>query len=378
MKKIGLEDVNAYGRLVQSSGSEWNELIEAVVITETCFFREREPFSAFVSLACKEWLPTHPTGRMRILSLPCASGEEPFSAAMALLDAGFPAERFQIDGIDISRRALERAATGVYRKNSFRGADLSFRDRHFSKAKDSYLLNPSLRQNVRFNHGNLLGTDFPGEADRYDFVFCRNLLIYFDPSAQEKAFAKLRRLLTPAGVLFVGPAEIPLALEMGFVSVDIPMAFACRHTRRERTPSAVQLRAWPGLPLTPARRSPLSGSEPASRNGARTSRPTPLDLVIAGRLADEGKLKEAAEICHAHLRLHKDSARAYYLLGLVHDAASQPEASNYYHKALYLEPDHYETLWQLALLAQKDGDFTRAHALKLRARRARNRKPVEL
>jgi chemotaxis protein methyltransferase WspC len=226
-------------------------------------------------------------------------------------------------------------------------------------------LNPSLRQNVLFRHGNVLEEDCWDQDARYDFVFCRNLLIYFGPEAQERALIQLRRVMTPTGVLFVGPAEMPLVTERGFSRVALPMAFACQNSWNERRELLVRPRKGWVMQLPPP--SPPALAAPSSST----------DLAVANRLADEGKLKEAAEICHAYLRRHQASARVYYLLGLVSDAASQPQAVDYYQKALYLEPDHYETLWQLALLAQNNGEFTRARVLKLRAQRARTRNSIE-
>src|ERR1051325_7410805 len=97
MKSLGVKDVEGYKKLLVSSRAEWNELVEGVVVTETWFFRDCEPFGALVRQVLEEWLPAHPTAPLRLLSLPCSSGEEPYSLAMALLDAGVPNGRFQID-----------------------------------------------------------------------------------------------------------------------------------------------------------------------------------------------------------------------------------------------------------------------------------------
>jgi len=94
-----------------------------------------------------------------------------------------------------------------------------------------------------------------------------------------------------------------------------------------------------------------------------------MDLEIARRLADEGRAEEALAICQKHLSENGASAPAYYLLGLLRDAAGDPTAVDYYRKALYLEPNHYETLLQMALLSQKNGDSARARAFKSRAQR---------
>jgi chemotaxis protein methyltransferase WspC len=94
------------------------------------------------------------------------------------------------------------------------------------------------------------------------------------------------------------------------------------------------------------------------------------DLAFAEQLADQGQLGEAAEICEVSLREQGPSARAFHLLGLIRDCAGdQHQASDFYHKALYLEPDHYDVLIHLALLKDKSGDSVGAKTLKNRARR---------
>src|SRR3954463_795415 len=106
----------------------------------------------------EEWLRTNPEGVLRVLSLPCSTGEEPYSIAMALLDAGFPAERFHVDALDISLRALAFARRGVFGRNSFRGGDGEYRDRHFTAAGAGWQLGEAERRPVEFRQGNVLDT----------------------------------------------------------------------------------------------------------------------------------------------------------------------------------------------------------------------------
>src|SRR5581483_5958122 len=143
-----------YLKLLQTSSAEWEALVESVVIAETWFFRDRNSFQAMVQLVISGWLPSHPTGKLRLLSLPCSSGEEPYSMAMTLMDAGLPARRFQIDAVDISARALACAQRAVYGKNSFRGQDLDFRARFFQPVAEGHALNPTVRTPVKFQQGN--------------------------------------------------------------------------------------------------------------------------------------------------------------------------------------------------------------------------------
>ena len=90
---------------------------------------------------------------------------------------------------------------------------------------------------------------------------------------------------------------------------------------------------------------------------------------MARELADGGKLEEATRVCHAHLDQHGASVQAYYLLGVIHDAQGSPVAQEFYRKALYLDPNHYESLLQMALLAEKNGDTNTARNLRRRAQR---------
>jgi chemotaxis protein methyltransferase WspC len=174
--------------------------------------------------------------------------------AMALLDAGVPSARFQVDAMDISLRALERAAAAVYGRNSFRGSGTAGREHHFETASGGKRVCQRVRRQVRFRHGNLLQLPYLPGRDRFDVIFCRNLLIYFDRSVQDRAIAALGALLKPEGLLFVGSSEGGLALSHDYVSAKLPMAFAFRRPQVAR-PTRVVPR-----PAAPAAASPITVS----------------------------------------------------------------------------------------------------------------------
>jgi chemotaxis protein methyltransferase WspC len=375
MRSLGLRRPEDYEQLLAQSPAEWNELVETVIVTETWFFRDPAVFTAFVRHVLDEWLPAYPAAPIRLLSIACASGEEPYSLVMALLDAGVAPERFQIEAVDISARALARAKRGIYGRNSFRGNDLAFRDRYFQPSKEGFVLDSAIRNCVRFCQGNLFSDDFLPRRASYDFIFCRNLLIYFDRPTQRRAIERIERLLAPSGVLFVGPVEQPLVLNHGFTGARIPKASACGKavhavcrprlawlSKRPPFPAGLQPNGafWPQLAAS-------SGLKPPPAGGPLPS--VQPDLEIARLLADAGRLSEAAEICEAHLRRTRMSAQAYYLLGLVRDARGDASAIDCYRKALYLEPNHYESLLQMALWLQKSGDPAHARVFKSRAQR---------
>lgn len=365
-----LRDRRAYWERVRASATEQQALIEAVVVPETWFFRDREAFATLASVCHEHWRQAS-DGVLRLLSLPSSTGEEPYSMAMALIDAGVPPDRFRIDAVDVSARAIAEAERAVYGKNSFRGLELTFRDRHFEATPLGYRPSDTIRRQVHLRQGNVLAADFLPGPDPYDVIFCRNLLIYFDRPTQDRAVAVLQRLLRPDGTLFVAPSETGLLLSHDFVSAKIPLAFAFRPpvagsrepkktVRREKT---VRLKADPTY--TPKSAQAL---QPLSRADQQAGGHAGLDE--AARHADQGRFAEAASCCEEHLRRHGPSAKAFYLLGLVRDADGNPtDASINYRKALYLDPDHHETLVHLAFLVEQQGNGAAAQVLRNRARR---------
>ncbi len=386
-----LNSTGVYLKLVQASATELQALIEAVVVPETWFFRDREAFAALAGMAFGEWLRTYPEGVMRLLSLPCSSGEEPYSMAMVLLDAGFPASRFQIDAVDISARVLSHAKRAVYGKNSFRGDNLDFRDRYFEATTHGHRLNDAVRQQVSFHHANLFEPNFFPGAGIYDMIFCRNLLIYFDRATQDNAVHILQRLLAAKGVLFVGPSETGLILSHDFASAKMPLAFAFRKINttaqaaalttapRASVPQARPAIRQPMLPLPAAlKSSPQKHLQAFSKPAVAPLPDAPqktvakLDagIAAASALADQGRLVEAAKSCEEHMRRQGPSSQAFYLLGLIRDASGNlPEALQYYRKALYLDPNHLASLANLAFLLEKQGDASGAQVLRNRVLR---------
>ncbi|MCO5053038.1 MAG: chemotaxis protein CheR [Verrucomicrobiae bacterium] len=382
MERHGLKSIADYEQKLHESPAELDDLIEAIVVTETWFFRDRAPFDAFAKIVTEQWRPRHPKQTLRILSVPCSSGEEPFSVAMTLVDAGVAATAFQIDAMDISQNALTRAARGVYGKNSFRGTNLEFRERHFRPVKGGFALNATLRRQVSFQRANILDADFLVAVPPYDFIFCRNLLIYFDRATQVSALAKLHRSLAPDGTLFVGPAEPPIAAKCGFIHAGWPLAFAChkgkflshRSPRRSRSktiqPDPIPDRSGQLIPLV----RPITLAAGAAGS---TGRDAAL-LSHAHELAASGRHEEAVALCWSHLRQHPDCAESYYLIGLIHEVRNDQPAIDFYRKALYLDPTHYESLERSAVWWEQQGHAARAKLFRRRLARVARQRELEI
>ncbi|MEJ5058659.1 MULTISPECIES: protein-glutamate O-methyltransferase CheR [unclassified Pseudomonas] len=378
------QTADEYWRTLQGSSDEQQALIEAVIVPETWFFRYPESFVTLAKLASKRLADINNMRALRILSLPCSTGEEPYSIAMALMDAGFKPHQFKVEGMDVSPLSVEKARRALYGKNSFRGHDLTFRDRHFTAENDGYRLSRRVQEQVRLQVGNLLDPALLAHEPSYDFVFCRNLLIYFDLPTQKQVFEVLKRLTHVDGVLFIGPAEGSLAGRLGLRSIGIPQSFAfSRHSVAE--PEFLPVFVPASLPTpqpvrkiapTPIPRRPFASAAPTAHSARPGNTDAAALLANIAALANEGKSAEARAACESYLRLHEPVAQVFYWLGLLSDVAgSALEAQGFYRKALYLEPQHSDALMHLAALLQSQGDTVGARRLQDRA--ARSERPAD-
>ncbi|MGA0611150.1 CheR family methyltransferase [Caldimonas sp. KR1-144] len=371
-QRCGFDDLGLYWQHLQGAPAELQELIEAVVVPETWFLRDRESFAALGQIAIER--QRRAGGVLRLLSLPCSTGEEPYSMAITLLEAGVAASQFTIDAVDISSQSLAQARRAEYGRNAFRGGELAFRERYFSAVGDErWRLDDAVRRPVRYRQGNLLDAELLQGEPPYDIVFCRNVLIYFDRATQQRALAALERLLAPEGVLFVGPSETALLLRHEFQSLKLPLAFAFRRASAPAVAAAhvavARKKAAPP-PAPPRRAAPAPRPAPASRPSAPPPPAKPDALAEATRLADSGQLDEAKRLCSEVLRTQPASADAQHLLGLIHDAQGDAaRAADCYRKALYLDPKHQEALLHLAFLLEKRGELGAAQRLQQRAGR---------
>lgn len=357
----------------QPGTPEFDALIELVVVPESWMLRDPAVLDEALRVVQRRLL-THPGQQVRILSLPCAGGEEPYSMALALARAGIGPQHCRIDAMDLSHAAVERARAGRYTRNAFRGTDAAFRARHFSEDGDEFVIGAAPRSYVSFEQGNLFALDTTARAGRYHIVFCRNLLIYFDAPTQAAAAARLYTMLTPDGLLMSGYAEAPAFCQYGFAPRSLRDTFALRKVERggAAAGSLPWLRALGvaraaaaapvAAPLTPSPRLPARHVFLSAASAAVTT-PVPAAvapqerLAAARRHADSGRLDDAEQACRDVLKAHPDNADAWFLLGMVDESAGRTRAAErHWRSCVYLDPDHYEALCALALLHEGRGD----------------------
>ena len=356
---IGEPDEEAYSKYLHGHPAELAELVNLVVVPETFFFRYSSSYRALA-----DWTAKRATRPLRVLSLACSTGEEPYSVAMTLLDAGLAPADFIIEARDISTAAIAAARAGLYGSKSFREVQGDWLTRYFQPEGERHRILPSLARLVTFRIENLLALE---EVALWDVIFCRNSLIYFAPPEQRKIAEHISRALVPDGIIFVGPAEPPLFIDSGWMPAGYGMSFSC--VRRAVRPSPPARSA--GLARPPRKAQPLR--KPATRpKPAPVPREpaAPLSLDDARTLADAGRLEEALALLSAALQQEPANAEAHFLQGVVEEARGHLDsAESNYRKALYLQPGHTEALQHMALLAGQQGRRSAATQFHRRATR---------
>lgn len=217
LRALGLDSFTAYQRHLQTedpTGEELGRLINAVTTNKTDFFREAHHFTYLA----RRWVPALETRpgpgarRLRIWSAGCSSGEEPYTIAMVLLDAlARPlAWDLRILASDVNSDVLARAAAGVYTGEQVQCVPGGLRQRYFLPEAGTkgrrVQVRPDLRHLVVFRRINLLEDPWPIRT-RFDVIFCRNVLIYFDRATQHRVAVRFLEYLGDGGLLILGHSE---------------------------------------------------------------------------------------------------------------------------------------------------------------------------
>lgn len=372
MQAHGSATPDHYTAYVAGSPSEWTALVGELVVPETWFFRGGLEFFEHLAKWARTRLADSANGRiLRALSVPCSTGEEPYSLAIALDREGIPAARCTIDGVDLSRDHLLRAVAARYPAFSFREANADPRKDCFTEREPGkWELHREFRDRVQFRPGNVVEPGFLAAEPPYDLILCRNLFIYLSADGAARAMANLERLLAPEGLLCLTAAEADRIPVARFVP-DGPPSFAIF----KKYAGDVPLPPRSGVIRLPATKPP-SGvfKKPAPKSGvvpASVLQATPLPETLPAidplkegrRLADAGKLDAARAACEAA----PNTAARFSLLGVIHLAAGRgDDATDAFRKALYLNPDDPEALTHMAVLCEQRGEADQAASLRRR------------
>ena len=187
---------------VQNDPTLKQELINYLTTNESFFFREYAQIEALADLISRR------SDQVSILCAPCATGEEPYSIAIALIESGIHASRFHITGIDINTDALKHAKKACYNERSVRNLSEIQKERYFVKDAEHYCLVQEITSCVTLHQMNIFDPVFQ-RMEKFDYVFSRNMLIYFDKETKARAQAILESMRRHADIpVFFGHADL--------------------------------------------------------------------------------------------------------------------------------------------------------------------------
>lgn len=208
----GLADISQLCNLVRTSPKEdlLVEITEAMTTNESSFFRDIKPYEALRNIVFPELMgKLAATKRMRIWSAACSTGQEPYSIAICIEEdkAKMPGWSFEIVGTDLAKKVVDKAKLGSYSQfEAQRGLPIQMLVKYFAPQPDtSWQLKDNIRSQVQFKTHNLL-EDYTS-LGKFDIVFCRNVLIYFDDPIKAAITDRMAKILPPHGILIIGATE---------------------------------------------------------------------------------------------------------------------------------------------------------------------------
>ncbi len=193
-----------------AGGTELQQLINALTVNETYFYREEYQLRALSDEIMPELAERRSGAPLRIWSLPCSTGEEPYSIALHLIAnwPGLETIDVEIVGSDIDTRVLARARAGLYDARAVQHLPPAILMRHFTRVGENWRISEELRAAVRFTSANLSDSaQMRRHRGTFDVIFCRNLLIYFDDVSRRAATEAIYDALRPGGFVCLGHSE---------------------------------------------------------------------------------------------------------------------------------------------------------------------------
>lgn len=212
MEATGASSFASYfARLRSDMQGEVEQFINAFTVNETYFFREEHQLQCLSADLLNERVKARRDDRtIRIWCVPCSTGEEPYSVAIWLLENWSRVDSYDIEivGSDIDTKALEAARAGLFGKRALMRLSEGLVDKYFEALPDEkWQILEDLRQSVRFTPVNLIDAEETRAHGRFDVVFCRNVLIYFDDASRRVAAENLYEALEPGGFICLGHTE---------------------------------------------------------------------------------------------------------------------------------------------------------------------------
>ncbi|WP_430789932.1 CheR family methyltransferase [Actinoplanes sp. G11-F43] len=378
-KAHGLSERDYLDRL---AGRRWNteiaELAQALSITETYFFRHDEQFRVLQDRVLPELIGSRSGQRvLRILSVGCSSGEEPYSLAIVAAKQKPSADWIvTVVGVDANRQMLAKARSATYSPWSLRDTPEDVRARWFRRAGDAYRVDDEVAATVRFVEHNVAGEDPQlWRPAGYDLIFCRNLLMYLTEDVKNDLYRKMTRSLADGGYLFLGHTDSMGPRPDGLVVCHVGGTVYYRRQVGAPAPAPA-----PAAPVTTERAAPRPAGAPVPRpvpaddayrravGLLRDDRFTEALEVLGDRevllrgvlLAQIGRVDEARATAHRLIDVGGPQPDAHHLLGVCHELDCADQAAGQYKLAAYLDPQFAMPRLRMGLLARRRADASGA------------------
>ena len=352
MPELGLKDAEAYLRRVMgpSGSQELRRLLPLVTVGHTEFFRDPKQFRALERRILPDLLSrTRAENRpIRVWSAGCATGEEPYSLAIAFKELGAKADELDIWATDLNPVAVENAERGHFSLRRMSTVSLERRRLFFRKTELGFQVNPSLRESIRFEDQNL-ALDFSGRvsAASFDLILCRNVIIYFDFDTIHRLMDRFLSALRPTALLLLGYSESLFRVYEKFEMVEIEGAFVYR-------------RPLSSLPL----------GVPQHRLTSKTSLPTPTVLKVerppyrldqAIKWIEEGDFDRAGSLLETLVASGADNLPAMLTLGNIYSVMGKGvKAHQIFEEIIQKEPLCVEARLFSAVAALQDENLAEA------------------
>lgn len=208
----------------EKGAAEWRRVMDAFSVQETYFWREADQIKAVVDHLVPAWFKKNATP-LHIWSAACASGEEPYSLAIALMEGGWGHHPITIHASDGSEAALTKARQGIFRERSFRTLPQELRERYFTPQPTGAALRADIMARVTFRWANLADPATFADLPQAQVIFCRNVFIYFSNAAIIRTVDAFARQMPSEGSLFIGSSESLLKLTTKFDLQEVGNAF---------------------------------------------------------------------------------------------------------------------------------------------------------
>ncbi len=387
-----VESYAEYFDILSRDEDEFRELLNLVTINETSFFRFPGQFEVFRSHVLPEIMAEKPPGNraLRVWSAGCSTGEEPYSIAITLLDAGIEGLGWtpHVLGTDVSTKALTVAQEGVYSPKAVSSVPEGLLLRYFDRLRQGeFKIRPPVRKIVDFGYHNLIKEPYPlALMGNWDIIFCRNVTIYFKMESTRRVVSNYFNSLNEGGYLFIGHSETLTSISDEFEPVEVNKVFLYRKPRLVRRFGV--LHDVPGGPLQArrVRREPSvtqagipdaarvgeGGRDPANARTGRASRGS----VETGEKVDLDAMLSEAQLASAEGRpdavlarvrdviAHKPTnTEARLLAAFAHaDLGSYDQALSECHVALSINPLLPAARYVLGIIYQRQDDMALAVA----------------